>query len=315
MKIGIPWRTIAALLVMFPLASSASAGDKVLALKPEGTVLKAIERAALDAAISDKLKLYPDLERIAAPGGDVTDLMMELECIDLDADCLGRVGSRSGADRVLLVEVAKKGGKLVATVKWVSAAKKAVTRADEVTAANAPALSTAVALALENELGAPPVKPVDAPPTNVVEQPAKAGTLIVETNRVQAQIFIDTEYAGTGTATIDRPAGSYTLRITHPGDETQVMKVDIESDKTVTRQVTLKYGAGGVGGEKKPPVVDDDDSSWVVWVVIGAVVVAGAATAIALAAGGDSAGPRGNLLLGIDGSGAWRDPATTGGRR
>jgi hypothetical protein len=294
--------------------ADAHAGDKVLALRTDGTAFKGPERAAVDAAIAAKLKLYKDIEQVAAPEGDLTDMMIDLECIDLDGDCLGRVGAQTGAARVVHVELSKKGTAVEAIVKWVDAATKSITRTDTVAAKNIKAAPAAVADALELELGAPPAPEVVVP-DKPVEPPAAPGIIIVETNRIQAQIFVGEEYAGTGTATIERPAGSYTLRITHPGDETQLVDVKIGAGETVTRQVTLKSAMFGDVGGVPPATADEDDSSWIIWVVVGAVVVAGAATAIALAAGGDDDGPTGTLLLGIDPSGAWRDRTTVGGRR
>ena len=70
--------------------ADAHAGDKVLALRTDGTAFKGPERAAVDAAIAAKLKLSKDIEQVAAPEADLTDMMIDLECIDLDGDC--RVG-------------------------------------------------------------------------------------------------------------------------------------------------------------------------------------------------------------------------------
>lgn len=294
--------------------ADATAADKVLALRTDGTSYKVADRAAVDAAIAAKIKLYKEIEQVAPPEGDLTDMMIDLECIDLDGDCLGRVGTQTGASRVLYVELSKKGTGIQAVVKWVNTSTKAVIRTDTVSGKNIKAVTAEVTKALEAELGPPPAATVSTPEAPV-EAPASPGTIIVETNRIQAQIFVGEEYAGTGTATIERPAGAYTLRITHPGDETQLLDVKIAAGETVTRQVTLKTAMFGDVGGLPPGQVEEDDNSWIIWVVVGAVVVAGAATAIALAASGDDAGPTGTLLLGIDPSGAWRDPATLGGRR
>jgi hypothetical protein len=325
---------VTGLLTLIAVAGAAHADGPLLVLPADGDAMKPAERQALDAAIAARLDAYKDLKRVAAPSGDITDIMIDLECIDLDDDCLGRIGANAKAARVLYIAVEKKGTQLGGSLRWVDVATKATTARDEVTAKTAKALTDALVGALDKQLGPlpvadkpaePTVKPeaeVKPEPTTKPEQPVKPaappGVLIVETNRIQAQIFIDQEYAGTGTATIERPPGRYTLRLTHPGDETQFVQVDIESGKTATRQFTLKPSAqaGGPGDPSKPaPKVDDSDDSWVLWVIVGAVVVAGAATAIGIAASGDDARPSGTLLLGLDPSGAWRDPITRGGRR
>lgn len=309
------------LLALTVSGGQAVADGGLLPLRTDADGLKPADAKSIDAAIGAKLALYPDLTLLPAPEGDITDMMLDLECIDLDGDCLARIGEKSGAGRVLYVGVARKGTALRGTLRWVDVAAKKITDTDEVDGKNPKALGDALALLLEKRLGAPPapVKPpeVVVPKEDVKPPAAPPGTLIIETNRIQAQIFIDQEYAGTGTATIERPAGRYTLRLTHPGDETQVIEVDIASGQTATRQVALKSNTFTGKGDptKPPPQADDGGSDWVIWVIIGAVVVAGAATAIGFAASGDDPKPSGTLLLGLDPSGAWRDPVTRGGRR
>ncbi len=320
--------------------SAARASDRVMVLKVDGDGVKAPERAKVDASVEAAIRSYPGLTAVPAPEGDITDLMIELECVDLDGDCLGAIGARGGADRVLHVALAKKGARFKATARWVVTATKAIARTDEAEVAAVHELPAAVEGLLVAALGPraaakppePQKPPAQEPPTTGPQTPETSppgpasslprgpqGTVIVETNRVQAQIFVGDEYAGTGSATLELPPGRHLVRITHPGDESQIVTVEVEDGRTVTRQVALEAakwtqtGPAPVGG--LPRVEARRSGTWLVWVIVGAVVVAGAATGAALAAGGAGEGATGTLVLGLGQDGAWMDPATQRGRR
>ena len=295
--------------------------NRIMALRVDGdAVAKASERASIDEAIRAKVAAYPGLVLVPPPEGDIMDLMMELECVDLDGDCLGAIGARNQAGRVLHVELTRVGGKLQAKVRWVLTTVKAVTRADSVEVATVGDIAAAVALALEKELGPPPAaKTPDVAKTPVkAEPPARKpqGTLIIETNRVQAQIFVGEEYAGTGSATVELTPGPHVVRVSHPGDEPQIITVEVADGQTVTRQVALEAAVWTQRVPTSPSAgLTKRSDSWLVWVIVGAVVVAGAATGAALAAGGAGGGSSGTVVLGLGGDGAWLDPATQRGRR
>jgi len=262
--------------------------------------------------------------------------MIELECVDLDGDCLGAIGARGGAERVLHVGLAKRGARFKATARWVVTASKAIARMDEVEVAAVNELPAAVEGLVASALGprapvakpAEPQKPPAQDPTSSgptaqgpLAPPAREpqGTVIIETNRVQAQIFVGDEYAGTGSATLELAPGRHLVRVTHPGDESQIVTVEVADGETVTRQVALEAAKWSqpapspVGG--LPQVEARRAGTWLVWVIVGAVVVAGAATGAALAAGGAGEGATGTLVLGLGQDGAWMDPATQRGRR
>ncbi len=291
---------------------------RVMPLRVDGDGFKPAERAAVDEAVRAKLAVWPTLAVVSPPAGDIMDLMMELECVDLDGECLGAIGGRGGAGRVLHVELARAGGKLRANVRWVLVSIKAVTRSDSVEAAAMPELAAAVAAKLEAELGPPPAPQGSAKAEPPPEPPPRKplGTVIVETNRVQAQIFVGDEYAGMGSATIELPPGKHVIRVTHPGDEAQIFTVEVADGQTVTRQVTLEAAVWTQREPKAPgAVAPRKTDGWLVWVIVGAVVVAGAATGAAIAAGGAGAGSSGAVVLGLGSDGAWLDPATQRGRR
>jgi hypothetical protein len=316
-------------------AAPAHAGDRVMALRAEGEAVKPPDRARVDEAVRAKLGAYPGLAVVPAPEGDITDLMIELECVDLDGACLGAIGARGGADRVVHVELAKKAGRLQAKVRWIATGTKAITRTDTAEVGAPGELPDAVAGLVAQALGplpeaTRPPEPAQPPaePAPAREGPATApvapvapteGTLVIETNRVQSQIFVGDEYAGTGSATVELPAGRHVVRITHPGDESQILTVEVVAGRTMTRQVTLEQAVWteqpAPGGGAAPQLAPRRSGTWLVWVIVGAVVVAGAATGAALAAGGAGSGTAGALVIGLGQDGAWMDPVTQRGRR
>ena len=316
-----------ALLAAEPAAMAADGppdgAARIMPMRVDGDAFKPAERAAVDDAILQRLAAWPALAVVPPPAGDIMDLMMELECVDLDGDCLGAIGKAGQAGRVLHVELARAGGRVTATVRWVLVSAKAVTRSDAADGASLSEVAAAVAGLLERELGPPPAakappQPERSPEPPKVEAPVSRpqGTLIIESNRVQAQVFVGDEYAGTGSAVVELPPGKHIVRVTHPGDEPQLLTVEVVDGQTVTRQVTLE---AAVWTQREPvergAVVKKRSDGWLVWVIVGAVVVAGAATGAAIAAGGAGGGSVGTVVLGLGGDGAWLDPVTQRGRR
>lgn len=280
-------------------AAPAVAETRVLALQVEGDKIAPADRDALLASLQDKLRAYPDITVQDPPAGDLTDLMIDLECIDLDAQCLGRLGHKHQADKVVHVAVRPAGNRFLMRVRFVDAATERIAREKEVRIAKVADLAPALAGEVEAVFGKPPVVP-------------DKGTLVVEASSPSAVIQVGPDTLGTGTATTLLPPGEYTVRVSQPGYEDVIKKVTVISGETTREQVTLVAVAPVLPPDKPP---QDDDSDWVVWAVVGALVVGGAVAAIALTTDSGDDTPRGPALLGIDPGGAWRDPATIGGRK
>ncbi len=284
-------------------SSTHAASTRVLGLHVDGEKLTPKDRADLFAVLQAKLRLYPDIELKNPPAGELTDEMIDLECVDLDAQCLSRLGKKYESDKVVHVEVAA-GAKQVMRVRFVDVASGKVTRDKEVKADRVIELASALELEVEAVFGKPPAPVV-----------AKPGTLIIEVDSPDATITLGTEYLGTGTATRELAPGEYTIRITQPGFEDVIKKLVVVSGETTAQSFRLVPIVGTTKPDKPKKPHHDDEMDWVIWAIVGAVVVAGAVTVVALATGGDDEVPRGPAVLGIDGTSAWRDPATIGGRR
>jgi len=283
-------------------APEARASDpaQVLALNVDGSKLADADRAALLTTIKTKLGAYPDLRIVKAPDGDITDQMIDLECIDLDAQCLGKLATKYQAARVVHADVSKKGKNLVLHLRIIAADSAVVIdKTDE--AKDLASLTALLDSGIEAAFGPVPVV-------------AAKGTLVVEVASPYAVIYLGQQQIGTGTATVELEPGDYTIRITNAGSEEVIRKVRVTSAETTTERVQLTAIAV-VPPKKTDPDEADSGSGWVLWVVIGAAVVGGTIAAIALTQDSGDTTVRGPAVLGIDPAGAWRDPATFGGRK
>lgn len=296
---------LAAMLLALTLTTAAftqpaHAADpgRVLLLHVDGKNPQA-ERDGLFEAMKKKLASYSNLEIVKAPDGDITDQMIELECIDLDDECLGKLAAQAKAQRVIHAEAGKRGRLTTLKLRIVDAAGKSEAE-QTLEARDAAALAPLAAAALEAALGPPP--PV------VVK-----GRLMVETSAPTAAIYLGAELIGTGTATVTVDAGEYTIRVSHAGSEEVIRKVKVLPDDTTVERVTLV--ALPVAKPPEPKEDDEASAAWVPWVIVGAAVVGGTVAAILLLSGDEDSTPRGPAVLGIDPNSAWRDPLTFGGRR
>ncbi len=286
-------------------AAHAAPATRVLGLHVDGEKLSAKDRTDLFAVMQAKLRLYPDIELKNPPAGELTDEMIDLECVDLDSTCLSRLGKKYEADRVVHVEVTTKGGKQQMRVRFVDVALGKIARDKTVKADQVVELASALELEVEAVFGKPP-------PPVVMQKP---GTLVIDVDSPDAVIQLAGEYLGTGTATSELAPGEYTVRITHKGFQDIIKKLLVKSGETTHESFRLVAIVGDLGPTKPKKPADDDELDWVIWAVVGAVVVGSAVAVIALTAGGEDDVARGPAVLGIDGTSAWRDPATIGGRR
>ncbi len=293
---------LAAFILYVPAARAEAPPTKVIVLHVDGAKLAVMDRQELDTALEDKVKLYPSLALVSGPTGEITDEMIDLECIDLDAECLSKLGKKYQADRVIHAEVTHKPKGVALNLRVIDVPKGEAIFAKSLEAKTASALIPLLTAELEVPFG---------PPPKII----KKGTLVVEASSKKAQIFLGAELVGSGRVSLELEPGDYTIRVTEAGHEDVIRKVTVDSEKTTTETVAMVAIA-------KPPVetppkakVEKGGSGWVLWAVVGAVVVGGTVAVIALSSGSGDDVVRGPAVLGIDGSSAWRDPATFGGRQ
>jgi hypothetical protein len=297
-------RSIQLLLICLALAAvaPASAADKtrVLLLQVDGPKNLQADREALLEGLQTKLEAYSNLELVKGPDGDITDQMIDLECIDLDDECLGKLAAKANATRVIHGEAGKKGRVTSLRLRIVEATGASV--ADQsLEAKDATTLIPLAAASIEAAFGPPPPKVVK-------------GRLMVEASAPTASIFLGPELIGTGTATVTLDAGEYTIRVAHAGSEEVIRRVKVVADDTTVERVTLvPLPVAKLPDDKKTD--DEAGAGWVPWVLVGAAVVGGTLAAILLLSGDEEDTIRGPAVLGIDPNSAWRDPATFGGRQ
>src|SRR5690606_31505759 len=121
-----------------------------------------------------KLAKYPTMTVVAPPEGELTDQMIELLCLDVDLDCLSRLGARYGADTVFYTQIDKKGAGHELLVRVVDVAAPALVRDERVPVKTVAALPAAIDAQVEAAFGAPPA-PVEDPVVT-----AEPGTMIIQ---------------------------------------------------------------------------------------------------------------------------------------
>lgn len=293
-------------------AKAAPTKQKVLGLRIEGLELAAKDREDLFKVVQQRLKAYPDIELVRPPDEELTDLMIDLMCMDIDVDCLTKVGRKRMADRVFYAQVDVIDAGFRLTVRLINVTKGNAERDRQATIKNQTELTAVLEREIVAAFGDPP------PP------PPKKGRLIVESD-AGAKIYIDGAFAGAGRIRLKKPAGLYVVRIEKPGYEDVLFRVDLEAGRTAKKVADLKPVAP-VKAEPKPVVEEPSTSkepgdavagpefyeTWWFWTAVGAVVVSAASVGIALGIEGEAV-PTGDLQLSVDPAAAWRDFATRAG--
>ena len=281
---------------------------KLLGMRVESMDLSDKDRDDLFQVIQRKLRAYPHLELIKPPETDITDEMMELECMDIDNDCLGRLGRKYGAERVVYAQVDKiDGGYAVMFRVTDVGAAQALRDRRRVVMARAD-LTEALQSEVEAVLGPPP------PP------PDTKGRLTVVATVPGAKIDIDGEYAGTGRVSLMKKPGKYVVRVWRTGYEDSLFEMAITSGGKAEKTIKLE----ALPEPKEEPTVMPTTApaeiesetqfyeTWWFWTTIGVVVAGGTAFGVVMATRPEDR-PVGNIQLSMDPDGAWRDVGVRGG--
>ncbi len=296
------WAALA-LLVVAP-AASAQEPERVLGLRVEGLKLSQKDRDDLFKVLQAKLREYPDLTLVKPPESELTDEMMDLECIDIDVDCITKLGKKYGASRVFYAEVVPDASGYSLKVRVVDVTKGVALRDREAPVAAQAELAGALEREIVAVFGVPP------PPKPVV------GKLVV-TADVGAKIFVAGDYAGTREVRLDKPPGTYAVRVAREGYEDQLFQLEVKAGETAERAVQLTALPAVVAGElarevppDKPPTAKKKFyKTWWFWTVVGVVAVGATAGAVAATSGGGQDRATGKVVLSVDRANAWRDAA------
>ena len=288
------------------------AKQKVLGLRIEGLELATKDREDLFKVVQQRLKAYPAIELVRPPDAELTDLMIDLDCLDIDVDCLTKVGRKRMADRVFYAQVDVIDGGFRLTVRLIDVTKGNAERDRQGDVKNQAELTTLLEREIVAAFGPPP------PPK------PKDGRLIIESD-AGAKIYIDGAFAGAGRVRMKKPPGLYVVRIEKPGYEDVLFRVDLEAGRTSKKVAELKPVAP-IKPDPKPEVVVVTDKpgegeavaapefyeTWWFWTAVGAVVVSATTVGIALGVEGEQI-PTGDLQISVDPAAAWRDFATGAG--
>ena len=303
-------RTLSALLtlclVAFPEGSTAAKTVKrikVLGMQIEGTDLSATDKGDLFRVVQAALRSYAQVDLLKPPERELTDEMIDLECVDVDADCLSRLGKKYKAERVFYSQVDKaKAGAYTLLVRVVDVSTGKATHDSKTKVPN----RMGIANQLEKQ-----VAKVFGGGKKVAPGPKKDfGYISIKVeNQPAAKIFVDKEFAGTGEVKVKRKVGEFTVKVTADGYAEQLFGVKVTPGRTTTRSVVMKP----VGGT---PISTPDDGStvepefyetWWFWTIVGVVVVGGV-TGIVVATTSDSGSQEtGSVTFSVDPQQSWRD--------
>jgi len=179
-----------------------------------------------------------------------------------DPSCLARIGGDLDCDEVLMVGVSQLGDVILAVQRIDVSRGKVLSRlADSIRPGRGRLSTDKLAGYLRRLL----------PP----EQFNRFGQVKVITDRTGDQVFVDSKLQGTTPLLPLRVGapGRIELRVTRPGHQDFVARLDVVPDASVEVNATL----GRIAGETRWY------QRWWVWAIVGGVVVAGTAAAVAAA--------------------------------
>lgn len=249
------------------VAQGSPGSGKVLLLPLEAEDLDAGQRAAYSQALVGAFKPYKDIILLPTLEGDLFDAMMELECLELDTDCVASFGKKHSADWVVHSIVPP--GEQNLRVRVFSGSDGAESRVF-VTAPPSPALVSRVAPDVVLKLFGPPpqVKPGD-------------GEITVTASMGKVTVYIDGKRMGTAPVVKRMPPGKITILGRRDGYEDASRTITVVAGKRAKVALTL------IAKPKAPPVtalVKDQPppaagsspiyEKWWFWTAVGAGAVA-----------------------------------------
>jgi hypothetical protein len=248
----------------------AAAPKKVLVLPVDADALSAEQKAAYDSALRAALKPYPDLAVLPPLPGDLTEAMMELGCMALDADCVQNLAMGDAADLVLYSTLGEDGKTLVTRLFGPDGAEVKNASLALGGPGDAAARSRDALFVL---LGAPPAaKP-------------ELATLEVSSTVPGTTVLVNEQQLGSVPLSRKFPAGTYKVRGRHEGYTETVVTVTLKAGETSRVSLALAADAKPVAAVAEsapdrtvvPPLVARSTpvyETWWFWTAVGAGVAA-----------------------------------------
>ena len=297
------WLAAFAISQMVVAPVYAAKPKKVLVIQTQGDDLADADKAAITTVIRDGLKSYSNLEVLPTPEVDLLDVMMDLECLDIDNKCIAAIGKKYSGRVVIFTDAAPDGGGFSLTVKRIdvrtgkavkSGTGKALVRSD---------LAKTVASILVKVVGPKPVKKAPKKKTRV--------NVEISTIKPGATVYLGRlKLKGVTPMTVSLKPGRYTIRVKQKGFKTVKDKLKVRSvgeNKVVYDLVSLTptkpVDEPEVVAETAPAPTAEDDTpvyeQWWFWTVIGVAVVGGVTAGLVVGLQDDEPAASGVLNFGL----------------
>ncbi|MFT7625322.1 MAG: hypothetical protein ACI9WU_004513 [Myxococcota bacterium] len=291
---------VALALLLIPMQAHAAKKKNVLVLQAQSDGLDEGARSAATAAIREQLAKYPKVVLLDTPEFDFLEMMMELECVDVDAACLVLIGKNYKADTVVYTE-AEPGDADIAIKMQVIDVKRGKAREFGASAGDAAAMSGVLPKLIINGFGEVPKAKAKPKP-----KPPKAVGVTIKANVEGANVYINGELAGRTTLKAKLAPGTYKIRLSKDGFKDREQPLVLKAGKRATLAVEMEKAAVIVAKpdpdfpppEKEPGDTTPFYKTWWFWTTIG-VAVAGGVTAAVLLSGDDDPATTGTMNFGF----------------
>lgn len=265
--------------------------QSLLPLRVTSNILTPDEVSDFTTAVISKLKKYRKFNILPVPKEDPMDLMVDSGCVDLDAECLAKIGEDRGADLVLYTDVSESEGRIQVQVRLVDVKTKEMQAPEGGTEVREKAKDL-LALAIEKVLGPEPLPE---------EVPARVD---IVTNPPGCDVYIGQDFVGVSPVTVNLKKGRYVVKAERVGFVEAIQTIDVEPGKTMNVSLSLREAevptpTGPVPVKEREGKEEAFYKKWWFWTAVGAVVVASGTTAFVLASK-TSSSPNGKVSLVVD---------------
>lgn len=241
-------------LAQSPAPAPAKAAPKKLLILPVDGPADDADKAAFEAGLRKELAAYADtVEILPTPKEDPAEVMMEIECLEMDGACVAGFALKYGADLVLRPVQAPDG------------ALKATLLLDDGSESKALAVSAAPDKKLAAQGGkvvagvfGPPPKPKDA-------------TLAVAVEPAGANVFVNARLIGQAPVETRLPPGTYTVVARKEGHKDALREVKLAAGATERLALKIQPIEPAVAVVPPPAAVAGAPlyEEWWFWTAIG----------------------------------------------
>lgn len=296
--------------VAAPAPAASAARQKVLILRSESGAVADPVRVSVSKDLYAHAQKYKQLDAVLS-NADLVEEMFEFECTEAGVECLGKIGTKYGAQFVVFSEITKNAvGALQLSMRVIDVLQARVAQTTVQPFEHADKPGAAVTRGLVVLLG-----PVDLP----AAEAERLGNLhLVLAGGGVALVYVDDHLAGRTTGSGLNAAfipGMHAVRVVRAGFRDWTGRVAIGSGATAELSVQLEQVAdvtppGEAGGPAKP-VETPITRKWWFWtaIAVGVGVIAGVTIA---ATQGSTAAAKGTAAFSMDHNDAYLDPVFSG---